>query len=70
MYNNSKFLEAAQNIWGFIEKNIVDKEYGEWFAKVKRKGQVDKSEDKIAAWKSCYHNIRACLEIIERLKDN
>jgi mannobiose 2-epimerase len=63
-----EYLEAAYNIWGFIEDNIVDKKGGEWFWKVDAKGNVDRASLKVSEWKCPYHNGRACIEIITRLE--
>ena len=63
-----EYFDVAQNIWKFIEDNLVDKKNGEWFWKVDAKGRVDKSSYKVSEWKGPYHNGRACIEIINRLK--
>ncbi len=62
-----EYLEAAEAIWGFIDTNLVDKQYGEWFWKVDADGVPDADEPKISDWKSPYHNVRACLETIHRI---
>ncbi len=61
------FLEAAVKVWNFIQKYIVDHEYGEWIPRVDREG-VSYKDDKVRNWKSGYHNIRACLEGIQRIE--
>jgi len=62
------FLDAAQNNWAFIERCIVDHTHGEWFWRVARDGTPDLGEPKVSEWKSPYHNTRACLEAIRRLR--
>ena len=42
------FLDAAERSWDFIEKTIVDREYGEWFWKVSREGVPDPNKTKSA----------------------
>jgi mannobiose 2-epimerase len=62
------FFKAAFRCWQFIEQNIVDQTHGEWFWRVNRDGTPDLQEPKVSQWKCPYHNSRACLEIIQRLK--
>lgn len=62
------FLKAAENSWAFIEKYVVDHKNGEWFWKVSRDGVVSNDKYKIDAWKCPYHNSRACLEALHRLR--
>ena len=62
-----EYLEAAEAIWDFIDTNLVDKQYGEWFWKVDADGIPDADEPKISDWKGPYHNVRACLETIHRI---
>jgi cellobiose epimerase len=61
-----EFLDAAYRIWDFTRKYIIDRENGEWFFRVNRKGIPYTDEDKVGPWKCPYHNVRACLEILER----
>jgi mannobiose 2-epimerase len=62
-----KYLEMACKIMLFIEKHIVDKENGEWFFRVDRKGNPIRTHEKAGFWKCPYHNARACLEILHRI---
>jgi cellobiose epimerase len=61
------FLEAAQRCWEFTDKYLVDHQWGDWFWKVSRKGEPDRSIYKVGPWKGPYHNARMCLEMSERL---
>lgn len=64
-----KFYEASYNCWEFTKENIVDRENGEWFFRVNKEGQPYYSEEyKVGPWKAPYHNTRACLELMRRLK--
>jgi len=63
-----KYWLAARKCWDFIETRIVDRIHGEWFWRVSREGVVDDAEPKISEWKGPYHNTRACLEILRRLR--
>lgn len=61
--------KASHNCWTFVKKHIVDPKNGEWFLRVKRKGEPSLSEEnKLGPWKAPYHNTRGCIELIERLK--
>lgn len=64
----TRFLEAAQKCWAFIERCVVDQTHGEWFWRVARDGTPDPGEPKVSEWKSPYHNTRACIEAIRRLR--
>ena len=68
--NDEKFLKAFRNCWGFVKKHIIDYKNGDWFFRVNRKGMpyLD-AEDKLGPWKAPYHNSRACIEIMRRLKE-
>ena len=61
------FYVAAGRTWEFIEKYIVDHQYGEWFWKVSRAGVPSDKEFKVDPWKCPYHNSRACFEVMARL---
>lgn len=60
------FLEAAEAAWTFICESVVDRVDGEWFLRVRSDGTPVREEDKIGPWKGPYHQVRACLEVIER----
>ncbi|RAJ02371.1 mannobiose 2-epimerase [Chitinophaga skermanii] len=62
-----KYLQQAVFTWQFVEERIVDNENGEWFWGIDENNQV-MQEDKVGLWKCPYHNGRACLEIMDRLK--
>lgn len=67
---NAEYLDVAENIWSFIEKNIMDDTNGEWFFRVNKEGVPYENENKVGPWKCPYHNSRACIEIINLLEDN
>ena len=62
-----RFLDAALNIWQFIDRHVVDHEGGEWFWETDRKGRPVPRRPKVEPWKCPYHNARACLEMMHRL---
>ncbi|MBN2413179.1 AGE family epimerase/isomerase [candidate division KSB1 bacterium] len=63
-----RFYEASVNSWLFIEDYIADRKYGEWVWRVTKDRKSINKSPKISAWKAPYHNSRACIEIINRLK--
>ena len=61
------FAKASVNSWNFIKAFIIDPELGEWYWRTNREGVPILSEDKAGPWKAPYHNVRMCLELINRL---
>jgi mannobiose 2-epimerase len=64
----SKYLEAAQALWRYIDLNLIDRVHGEWFWRINDDGQPDPTLPKVSEWKGPYHVSRACLETIHRLE--
>jgi mannobiose 2-epimerase len=62
------YLLDSFNKWQFVKENILDKEKGEWVWGIKEDRSLMEGEDKVGIWKCPYHNSRACLEIIKRIK--
>jgi mannobiose 2-epimerase len=62
-----EYLEASVSVWDFIRMYLVDKQHGEWFWKVDGKGVPDYHQPKICNWKGPYHNVRTCIEVINRI---
>ena len=56
------------SIWEFTKKHIIDHKNGEWFWGVNKDFSLMQGEDKAGFWKCPYHNSRACIEVINRLK--
>ncbi len=56
-----RFEQQARYVLG----HFVDRKYGEWFNTIELDGKI--TGEKTGEWKACYHNGRACLEILERL---
>jgi mannobiose 2-epimerase len=59
--------DAAQRVWAFIERRVIDHEQGEWFWRVFPDGAVDAKEPKVSQWKGPYHTVRTCLEVMRRV---
>ncbi|MFC0515019.1 AGE family epimerase/isomerase [Mucilaginibacter angelicae] len=66
--SNDKYLQLALHNWAFVKDKILDKQNGEWFWGIKADGSIMPGEDKAGLWKCPYHNSRACIEIIKRIK--
>jgi mannobiose 2-epimerase len=64
---DEKYLDIVLKNWEFIKKYILDKQNGEWFWGVHRDYSLIE-KDKAGFWKCPYHNSRACLELIQRIK--
>jgi predicted GH43/DUF377 family glycosyl hydrolase/mannose/cellobiose epimerase-like protein (N-acyl-D-glucosamine 2-epimerase family) len=63
---DGSYLAAAVRLWDYIETKVIDHENGEWFWGVSAAGLPDLERPKGGLWKTCYHNGRACLEVISR----
>jgi mannobiose 2-epimerase len=66
--SNDKYLQLALDNWAFVKNKILDKQNGEWFWGIRADGSIMPGEDKAGLWKCPYHNSRACIEIINRIK--
>jgi mannobiose 2-epimerase len=65
--NNPAYVEASVNSWTFIKQQLIDKTHGEWHWRTDKSGQVIFSENKAGPWKAPYHNVRMCIEMLNRL---
>jgi mannobiose 2-epimerase len=65
---NENYLGIVLENWEFIKKYILDQQNGEWFWGVYKDYSLI-PKDKAGFWKCPYHNSRACLELISRIKD-
>lgn len=67
---HEEYLQAAENIWQFIEKFVIDKREGsEWFWEVSKEGKPFVGRPIVEPWKCPYHNGRMCMEVIRRLEN-
>ena len=64
---DASFARAAEGVWDFILRRVIDRTGGEWFWRVFPDGSVDRQEPKVSEWKGPYHNVRMCLEMMRRL---
>ena len=57
-----KFAAAAEDIWKYIKKNMIDQRTGlEWYSQVDKDGAPIKNLPIVEPWKCPYHNGRMCL---------
>jgi len=66
---DSTYIVRALRVWYFIQMHLIDRDKGEWFWRVDKKGQPIESEDKAGFWKCPYHNSRALMETIRRIDE-
>lgn len=63
---HKEYLEAAEDIWGYIRDYLVDKRCSEWYwALDENRKPLDKPI--VEPWKCPYHNGRMCFEVIKRI---
>jgi mannobiose 2-epimerase len=77
---DSTWWDKLKLSWNFIDNCLIDHENGEWFTKVSRLGvpyleepandpsPYYRNDWKIDPWKCPYHNGRAMMELITRIK--
>jgi mannobiose 2-epimerase len=66
---DAKYYSAAAHVWEFIEHRMVDRVHGDWFWRITPEGLPDAALPKLSEWKGPYHNSRACLEALRRLRE-
>lgn len=65
-----RYLEAAEDIWGFIREHLVDERPdGEWFWYTDAEGSPALEKPIVEPWKCPYHNGRMCMEIMRRCSE-
>lgn len=63
--DHKEYLEAAEDIFGFIQDKMVNPNLREWYWRVDENGNPDKEKPIVEPWKCPYHNGRMCIEIIK-----
>ncbi len=66
--DDPKFARAAEQQWEFIERHFIDRKNGEWHASLDAQNAVVPRMSKANPWKCPYHNGRACLELVQRVR--
>jgi cellobiose epimerase len=62
------FFDQMLRSWNFIRQFMIDRQSGEWKWGVKADYSTMDHEDLAGFWKCPYHNGRACMELMHRLK--
>ncbi len=65
---DEQYLYASIKAWEYIKNHLIDRKNGEWYWSVNDQGIPSTNNDKAGFWKCPYHNSRACMEGIQRLK--
>lgn len=66
--NESRYKEAAENIWQYVEDYLIDpRPNSEWYSEVDETGKPSSRLPIVEPWKCPYHNGRMCLEIMKRI---
>lgn len=63
-----KYLDKIYKVWQYIDAHLVDHQNGEWLWRVNQEGNRVYHDMKAGFWKCPYHNSRAIIEVINRLK--
>jgi mannobiose 2-epimerase len=62
------FAGADRRCWFYIQAQLVDRTHGAWFKQLHRDGTPDHATYKAGPWVGPYHDGRACLQMITRLR--
>ncbi|WP_162179843.1 AGE family epimerase/isomerase [Bryobacter aggregatus] len=64
--SNTEYFDVFRKTWDFCDKFQIDWKHGDWHSNLSPAGKAE--GDKAQAWKSAYHNGRAMMESILRLR--
>lgn len=65
-----EYLKIVWELVSYIDRNLVDRQNGEWYWGILDDKSPNKSQDKAGFWKCPYHNSRMCLELMKRIRVN
>ena len=65
--DNHQYFEKFKKMWGYIDTNLIDHEYGEWYQGGLDKEPQQKTALKGQIWKASYHQYRALANCVQRL---
>ena len=65
---NIIYKNALLRNWQFIKHAIINQLQGEWIWGIDKENKQMPGQDKTGIWKCPYHNCRACLELLKRIK--
>ncbi len=64
--NRTEYFDVFRKTWDFCDKHQIDWRNGDWHSSIDTEGKV--RGDKANEWKAAYHNGRAMIESIARLR--
>jgi mannobiose 2-epimerase len=64
---DSRYAEVFERTWGFVDKVQTDWTSGEWHEAIEPDGSP-RGGNKAHPWKAGYHNGRALIEAVERIR--
>lgn len=68
---DEKYLRAAEKVWDYIRKYLVDpREGSEWYSEVDKDNLPTSRKPIVDAWTCPYHNGRMYFEVIKRMDKN
>ena len=62
-----RYARAFRKQWAFIEKAMIDPEFGGWYGETTREGKRLGDGRKATQWKANYHTGRALMNVSTRL---
>ena len=65
-FGDEEALRKSLRCWQYIKDHLNDWKGGEWWWSCDPDGNINRHDDKAGFWKCPYHNLRMCLEIMER----
>jgi mannobiose 2-epimerase len=65
----NRYARAFAKQWEFIERHMLDPEYGGWFSETERDGRLRGDGAKASPWKADYHTSRALMNVARLLGD-
>jgi mannobiose 2-epimerase len=63
--DNTVYPDAFKKMWGYINDNVIDHEYGGWYNSGTDSDPQTIRQRKAHAWKSCYHDGRAMMMVMK-----
>ena len=65
-----RYYDAFVKQWSFIKSHVSDAKSGEWWGYLGPAGELeDAKQDKGNKWKACYHDSRALMVSVEKLRN-
>lgn len=67
--NDASYMDVTKQIWSYTKEHMIDhRENGEWFQEITFEGEPLDEKPMVEPWKTPYHNLRFCIELIERIQ--